>query len=76
MRLIPCVLRPIVDGSVELILRVHVHGIVVGGPQEACNYLYAGLVGEFPTNCLVYAYTHAYSYMHAYMLDISNPQLY
>ena len=44
--------RKVVDGVVELIVVVHVDGILVGGEKEACDELHLLLNRTFPTNNL------------------------
>ena len=48
----PCVFRMVVDGKVELIVAVHVDGIVIVGSDETFRDFYAALVTKFPTNNL------------------------
>ena len=48
----PCVLRPVVNGKVELIMAVHVNDIVIAGSDEACRDFHATLHTKFPTNSL------------------------
>ena len=47
-----CVFRMVVDGKVELIMAVHVDGIVIAGLDEACRDFHAALNTNFPTNSL------------------------
>ena len=44
----PCVFRMVVDGKVELIMAVHVDGIVNAGSDETCRDFHAALILNFP----------------------------
>ena len=48
----PCVFRIVVGRNVELIMVVHVDGIVVVGSDETCKDIHDTLAVKFPTDGL------------------------
>ena len=48
----PCVFRMVVDGKVELIMAVHVDGIMIAGSDEARRDFHAALNTKFHTKDL------------------------